>query len=300
MKQQIIRNRKLLSDEDVFTQNAWDDFELTDEMISEAERKIEQQRNEKKCDDIDINELEASVSKNWEQFYQIHTDKFFKDRRWIFSELPEILTRLEETSNPCSIFEVGCGVGNAVVQILGSNKNQMLHLYCADVSSKAIQTLKQRDLFLKDADRITAFQADIHKDFDSIVSKKIEKCSLDFITMIFFLSALKPHAMEDVVRNLATLLKPGGMIFFRDYGKFDLTQIRFKGSSYLSENYYKRSDGTTSYFFELEQVHKLLSCANLEKVYLKTDNRLLVNRSKMLKMCRCWIQAKYKKPDKGS
>lgn len=299
MSKGIIRNRKLHADQDVFSQNAWDDFEFTDEMLEEAERKIEQQREEAKALATDIDTVETTVNQKWDEFYQVHADKFFKDRRWIFSEFPELLPCLEQTSQPCRLLEVGCGVGNAIVHIINSNRNHRLHVYCVDVSPRAIETLKQRDFYLNNSEMITAFSADVHKDFDSLVTKEVKKSSLDYITLIFVLSALKPDVMRYVVRSLASLLKPHGMILFRDYARYDLTQLRFKGTSYLSENYYKRSDGTTSYFFEREQVDDLFTGAGLQEVELQTDNRLLVNRSKSLKMCRCWIQAKYMKPSES-
>jgi tRNAThr (cytosine32-N3)-methyltransferase len=130
------------------------------------------------------------------------------------------------------------------------------------------------------------------------------------------------------------VLKPGGQVLFRDYGRGDLAQVRFKKGRYMEENFYVRGDGTRVYFFEQDELEEIW--AGKEKVrkadageelaektkglgldeatrdattasssqgprpkfetaHIGVDRRMLVNRQRRLKMYRCWMQAVFKK-----
>lgn len=103
----------------------------------------------------------------------------------------------------------------------------------------------------------------------------VEPNSVDILTMIFVFSALHPdewaQAVENVHRvrllrikvrlessNVLTLriglfvqmLRPGGLLLFRDYGRNDLAMLRFKANRYMQDGLYVRGDNTRVYFFE--------------------------------------------------
>lgn len=133
--------------------------------------------------------------------------------------------------------------------------------------------------------------------------------SVDVVVMIFIFSALSPSQWRKAVSNIYKVLKPSGEVLFRDYGRGDLAQVRFKKGRYLEENFYIRGDGTRVYFFDKDELVKIWSgkCANGEEaqvehtgfeiVDLGVDRRLLVNRAKQLKMYRCWMQGRFRKQE---
>ena len=45
------------------------------------------------------------------------------------------------------------------------------------------------------------------------------------------------------------VLKPGGLLLFRDYGLFDHAMLRFSRGHKIAENFYTRQDGTRAYYF---------------------------------------------------
>ncbi|XP_074117042.1 tRNA N(3)-cytidine methyltransferase METTL2A isoform X2 [Sminthopsis crassicaudata] len=180
------------------------------------------------------------------------------------------------------ILEVGCGVGNTVFPILHTNNDPGLFVYCCDFSTTAIELVQTNSEY--DPSRCFAF---VHDLCDEDKDYPIPKESLDIIILIFVLSSIVPDKdghgipgnkgrknkeddqgqiretrdggllqrilrtvrMQNAINRLSYLLKPGGMILLRDYGRYDMAQLRFKTGRCLSENFYVRGDGTRVYFF---------------------------------------------------
>ncbi|XP_060882239.1 tRNA N(3)-methylcytidine methyltransferase METTL2 [Labrus mixtus] len=319
--------RFLTDPRQVFQHNAWDNVEWTEEQEASAKKKVSE--NSQPLPSEKQEEYDNRANEYWNDFYTIHENRFFKDRHWLFTEFPELAPQcgLNHESNPedaCTgdgqqdalgveptrglaalsladgdlpgssatyrILEVGCGVGNTVFPILKTNNDAGLFVYCCDFSSTAVELVKTNPEY--DPGRCLAF---VHDLSDVEANYPVPDGALDVIVLIFVLSALHPSKMQASITRLVRLLKPGGVMLLRDYGRYDMAQLRFKKGRCLSENFYVRGDGTRVYFFTQDELHEMFTEAGLEKVQNLVDRRLQVNRGKQLTMYRVWIQCKYRK-----
>ncbi|KAJ2006717.1 hypothetical protein GGI04_000135 [Coemansia thaxteri] len=232
----------------------------------------------------------SEASRNWDKFYNRNTTNFFKDRHWTDQEFEELRPGHTFAENSPVLLEIGCGVGNFVWPIL--ERNPDMFVYACDFSARAVRFVQTNELY--NSARCRAFVCDITKDR---LAATIPPHSVDIVSAIFVLSALPPEKQADAVSNILEILKPGGRILFRDYGIYDLAQLRFKSGHKLEENLYVRQDGTLSYYFSVERLRGLFvrhgGLLELENDYVV---KKLVNVKKSIDSDRVFVQAKFQAP----
>ncbi|XP_078084486.1 tRNA N(3)-cytidine methyltransferase METTL8, mitochondrial isoform X3 [Mustelus asterias] len=304
---------RILSDPSkVFEHNMWDHIQWTPEQEELARQKIEENSNVRVSLEEQV-KYEKDASTYWDEFYKTHQNKFFKDRRWLILEFPElfpdrtlswnegvkeptsnstlsshvflqtqysaspeqaklddfnmthadpnitetvqktnIIERIKRTKSgkdvehkkqqrnrtdkqknaetfpgidfAFRIFEVGCGAGNSVFPILDEIRNPNAFLYCCDFSARAVELVMSHPSY--NTSQCYAFVHDLCNEAGA--TYPFPDGSIDVILLVFVLSSIHPERMQMVINRLSKLLKPGGMILFRDYGRYDMTQLRLK------------------------------------------------------------------------
>jgi tRNAThr (cytosine32-N3)-methyltransferase len=246
----------------------------------------------------------SDPAKWWNLFYKNNTANFFKDRKWLQQEFPILDKVTQEDAGPVTVLEIGAGAGNTAFPVLARNKNPKLKLHACDFSKKAVEVMRGHESY-----DTAVMQADVWDVAGDELPPGLGEGSVDVAVMVFIFSALSPLQWKKAVENVYRVLKPGGEVCFRDYGRGDLAQVRFKKGRYLDENFYIRGDGTRVYFFEKDELAEIWNGKLSEPVEgeapglqpsfeieeLGVDRRLLVNRAKQLKMYRCWMQGRFRK-----
>ncbi|KAG0261962.1 hypothetical protein BG011_000511 [Mortierella polycephala] len=284
--------RILVDENAVFEQNAWDHAVWGEEQEQNARDQIARQSLDPVPKEL-VATYHADAAENWNKFYTKNENKFFKDRHWLRIEFPELFQMIEADAGEKNVMEIGCGAGNTMFPLLIESKNPQLFVYACDFSATAVDVVKANPEY--DPKRGKAFVWDLAGDD---IPPEVEPESMDVLVLIFVLSALHPDKWDQAMNNLYKLLKPGGLIVFRDYGRYDMAQLRFKKNRLLSENFYVRGDGTRVYFFDSDEIEKLFgSRFTIEQNAV--DRRLIVNRLRKVKMYRVWLQGKFRKPLAG-
>lgn len=205
-----------------------------DRILTEDEVKQLEYQNTRVITTPIANKLEKEAKKHWDLFYKRNETRFFKDRHWTTREFQELLGDSDQTR---VLLEIGCGVGNFVYPLIQDQAN--FFIYACDLSTKAIDLVKSNPLY--DESKIKAFQTDITT---NAILSIIPQNSVDIVSLIFVLSAINPDKFDASISNIWEITKPGGIILFRDYGLYDMAQLRFKPGHKISENFYMRQDGT--------------------------------------------------------
>lgn len=264
-------------------------------VLTEQERTRLEEQNKRMVSEFQARKLEAEARKHWDLFYKRNETRFFKDRHWTTREFEELLASdgSESDSTPEAVktmLEIGCGVGNLVFPLIEDGHRDYF-IYACDLSPRAVELVKQHNLYNEQYMR--AFPCDITTEE---VFGTLREGSLDIATLIFVLSAIHPDKFATVVDNIFRLMKPGGMVLFRDYGLYDMAQLRFKPGHKIGENFYMRQDGTRSYYFAEDEIGDLFRGAGFEVVVNNFIHRRTINPKENIDVPRIFVQSKFRKP----
>ncbi|KAI0759338.1 S-adenosyl-L-methionine-dependent methyltransferase [Irpex lacteus] len=217
-------SRFLTNEADVWSQNAWDHVPPPDDQDETIAAALAKQRSAPVPDD-EKSKYNEKPAKHWDNFYKMNASNFFKTRKWLHLEFPELVAATQAEAGPLTIAEIGCGTGSAVFPLLSSNQNPDLSLRAYDYSNHAVKLVQNNPLYLSAP--IGSIKAAVWDLSSNNLPPEAEPGSVDVITMIFVLSALHPHEWAQAISNVYRLLKPGGL-------------LRFKGGRLLDENFYIR------------------------------------------------------------
>ncbi|CAK1548036.1 unnamed protein product [Leptosia nina] len=233
--------------------------------------------------------LEREAKRHWDIFYKRNETKFFRDRHWTTREFQELINF--DSEQQIVFLEMGCGVGNMIFPLLEEGFSNF-YFYACDFSPRAVDFVKSNKLY--DESRVKAFCADLTTDN---LFENISENSVDIASLIFVLSAIHPDMWPQVAHVAFRCLKPGGVLLFRDYGRYDMAQLRFKPGHKIADNFYMRQDGTRSYYFTEEELAVLFSKAGFEILSNTYVQRRTVNFKEGIDVPRIFVQGKYKKPE---
>lgn len=259
-------------------------------------------------------EYSDSDTTHWNLFYDRHKKgNFFKPRRYLSVEFSTYLSNLPPYS---TVLEVGCGYGCSMFPLL---ERFQFNYIATDYSEISLEVLRNHTTFDSIQHRCLVKQWDVTQPFtrnDDDVLDHWSRCGvlggISCVLCVFALSAIHPALHVDCLKNMKSLLaQPSGsaysscndndhksdsmnqgmrrFILFRDYGLHDMTMYRHKVR--YSDCFFRRTDGTLTYYFDLSYIRCLAEAVGLTVVELQYATVKVENRKQSSIMHRVFIHA---------
>ena len=219
----------------------------------------------------------------WDAFHRQHAGvAFFKERRYLVSEFPQLTVRGKELT----VLELGCGNGSSCVPLLTANPDA--RVVACDFAPAAVEAarqavsragapaLRQRCCVARCvgahasaaglSSRFVAFQADpsaaAPAEFAAALSAAVALAgwsplvAFDAVLAVFVLSAVPPARLPNFLAAVCARIRPGGALLVRDYGIYDQAHLRFSPAAARdgSGRLFSRHDGTLARFFERDEL----------------------------------------------
>ena len=252
----------------------WDDDEWEPEELETAETELVAKQQA-----IYTPRKRLHPNQAWNKFYRNNKNNFFKDRHYLIDTFPDEFHTQDSTK---VWFELGCGVGNAVLPMLKYWKGRVYGIDCSQV---AIDCLQEQ---ASDEERVYVKVADLCS--PDIFFPQVQA---DVVTLIFTLSAMPTNVdRKTAVAHAHRVTRTGGTVIVRDYGRCD--QAQFKLAHKWTGESYRKGDGTAVYYFKVEDLRELFE--GWEELALEYIQRKYINRATGEVRRRVWIQARFKKP----
>jgi methyltransferase-like protein 6 len=240
----------------------------------------------------------------WDELYCMRGQEMFKPRRYIIKAFPELESLLNTKHERLNIADIGCGAGATLLPILQHihlmNITEDVRIFASDISKQALVALRERvepqnvnDDGGEKRRTLITLEWDLTKPIPT-EGQGLMDFSADVGMMIFTLSAIHPSEQLTALIHAVQLLRPGGILCFRDYGAYDMIQERC--TNRISDWTVLKDDGVLCTFYTIEKIEEMFSLAGLQLVgkprYCTVKN---INRKQNSEMKRVFIRAVGKK-----
>lgn len=192
------------------------------------------------------------------------------------------------------LLEAGCGVGNTLIPLLHAHPR--LRVLAFDFSRTAVDIVKQHELH--QSGRVVAAVGDLTS---GVLPPELGPAGQAHLaTLMFVLSAICPAKMPAAIAAVASGLREGGVVLFRDYGIGDGAQLRLEKSKdpkklQADAPFFVRQDGTRAYYFRLEELTELFRHAGFAVLQCEYSLRQTTNKVKGITLERKFITARFAK-----